>query len=141
MPSLSQKQRLSDVLLWEVSPLFCRASAKVKNGSGANVDILDPTGYPVKSDGIGGYALAFAGDEANVIGLLMFNDEFTVNAGLYSATLLPVLVRGPAVYDPLQLPANDAAGAAFNNATLQTALKTLNFVAKSEPSTQYTQTS
>lgn len=142
-PVQTQNTRHGDILIFELTPEYNRVSAKVKNGGAAAVDILDPMGFPVKSDGAGGYAIAYAGDEASVIGLIIFNKELAIVNAQYSLFAVPIIVRGPAVFDASNLPLLDAAAApgTFNQATLQSTLKALNIIPLVEPAIVATQTS
>lgn len=143
-PIQNQPRRIGDLLIYELHPGYQRVSALVKNGSGSAVDIIDPVGYPVKSDGSGGYALAFAGDEGSILGLLLWMHEISIAAGVYTVQPLPILVRGPAVLDyTAGLPATDAAGASFTISTILTTLKALSppMVPLAEPTISATQTS
>jgi len=143
-PIQNQPRRLGDLLIFELHPGYQRVSAVVKNGSGSAVDITDPVGYPVKTDGAGGYALAFAGDEAGVLGLLLWMHELSIAAGVATTYQVPILVRGPAILDYTGgIPALDAAGAAFTISTILTTLKALSppMVPLAEPTISVTQTS
>ena len=142
-PVQTQPRRIGDLVIFELHPGYDRVSATVKNGSGSAVDILDPVGYPLKSDGSGGYALAFAGDEASVIGLLLWMHEVNPAAGVYTPQPLPILTRGPVLIDAtMGIPVNDAAGSAFNVATIISTLKALSppIIAINEPAIVQTQT-
>lgn len=143
-PTQSQPRRLGDLLIYEMHPGYQRVSATVKNGSGSAVDITDPIGYPVKSDGSGGYSLAFAGDEASVIGLILFGNELSIAAGVYTSFQVGILVRGPAIVDYTGgLPTADAAGSNFTISTIVTTLKALSppIMPYAEPTIVATQTS
>lgn len=125
-PTQTQNRRIGDLILWEPHPGYTRVSAFIKNLGGTNADITDPVGYPVKTDGSGGYALAYAGDEASVIGLIIFMHELVIAATSgVSVVPVPVLVRGEALINPAIIVAADVAGSSFNNTTIQTALKGL----------------
>lgn len=127
-PLQTQKRMLGGLLLWDSHPMFCRDTAVngIKNGSGAAVDITDPLGYPVKSDGSGGYSLAFAGDEANVIGLVLWEAELSIAAGQYGISPIPILVRGPAVINyTYGIPTVDGAGNSFNITTIVNTLEAI----------------
>lgn len=142
-PMQTQPRRLGDLVIFELHPGYTRVSATVKNGSGSAVDILDPVGYPLKSDGSGGYALAFAGDESSVIGLLLWMHEVNPAAGVYTTQPMSILTRGPVVIDAtMGIPVNDAAGSAFNVATIISTLKALAppIIAINEPAIIQTQT-
>lgn len=142
-PVQTQPRRIGDLVIYELHTGYQRVSAKIKNGSGSAVDILDPVGYPLKSDGSGGYALAFAGDEGSVIGLALWMHELSIAAGVYTSFVIPVLIRGPAVLDYTQgLPLLDAAGGSFTISTIVTTLKALSppIIPLAEPTIQTTQT-
>lgn len=143
-PTQTQPRRIGDLLVWEPHPGYTRVSALIKNLGGTAADILDPVGYPVKSDGSGGYALAYAGDEASVIGLILFMNEIVIAASTgVSAFKIDVLVRGPVLIDPNNIVTTDIAGSAMTLTTIETALKGLSppMVLMSEPSIVATQTS
>lgn len=142
-PLQTQNTRIGDVIIFELTPEYNRVSALVKNGGAAAVDILNPMGFPVKSDGAGGYAIAYAGDEASVIGMIVFMKELAIGIGVYSAFTVPILVRGPAVIDISSVPTQDAAASpgTFNLTTLATTYKGLNIIPYTEPSIVATQTS
>ena len=143
-PTQSQPRRLGDLLIAEFHPSYNRASAYVYNGSGSAVDILDSLGYPVKSDGSGGYALAFSGDEGSVLGLILFQHEIKLAGTTRATFLVPILVRGPAIIDYSGgIPLLDAAGGSFNITTINTTLKALSapILPFAEPSISVTQTS
>jgi len=140
----TQPRRLGDLLIFEMHSGYQRASAPVKNASAAAVDITDPLGYPVKTDGAGGYALAFAGDEASVIGLILFMNELSIGVGVYTPFNVPILIRGPGILNYSQgLPTLDAAGASFNITTIVSTLKAISppLISYAEPTLQATQSS
>lgn len=142
-PTQTQPRRLGDLLIWEPHSGYCRNSVNIKNASGSAVDITDPVGYPLKVSA-GVYELAFAGDEANVVALLLYQNEISLAAG--ASTLFPVgiIVRGPVILDySAGLPTLDAAGAAFTISTIVTALAALSppMIAYAEPTIQTTQSS
>lgn len=139
----SEKNRLGDLIIAEFHEAYNRVSALVTGAAGVAVDLLDCTGYPVKSNGSGGYQLALAGDEASIIGLLLDRRELIVAASpAVSARPVDIIVRGPAVYNPGLLPVNDAnpTPGTFNQATLQSTLKSLNLIPITESGIEYTQT-
>lgn len=137
---LTKRKVLGDVLKYLLSSFFCLESATVKNTSGSTVTVTEPVGYPVKLTG-SQLCLAVAGDEANVVGLILTQSSFeelannAITAGPHS-----ILKRGPAVVDLDQLPTLDCEGAAFNVTTLATRLLTLDIVCRSEPETVSEQT-
>jgi len=140
----TQPRRLGDLLIFEMHSGYQRASAPVKNASGSAVDITDPIGYPLKTDGSGGYALAFAGDEGSIIGLCLHGNELSIAAGVYTAFNIPILIRGPAILNYSQgIPTLDAAGGSFNITTIIATLKALSppMISYAEPTLQTTQTS
>lgn len=143
-PTQTQARRIGDLLIWEPHPGYTSVSALIKNLGGTNADITDPLGYPLKTDGSGGYALAYSGDESSIIGLLLFMHELVIAASTgVSAFPVRVLVRGPVLIDPVNIAVNDVAGSAFNNTTIQTTLKALSppMIMLTEPAIVATQTS
>lgn len=143
-PTQTQPRRLGDLLVFELHPGYQRESAYIKNASGSAVDITDPLGYPLKTDGAGGYELAFSGDEGSVIGLVLYEKEMSIAAGARMPVPIPVLTRGPAILNySAGLPTLDAAGAAFTISTIIATLKALSppMISLAEPTIQSTQTS
>lgn len=142
-PTQTQPRRLGDLLIWEPHSGYCRKSVTIKNASGSAVDILDPVGYPLKLVS-SVYELAFAGDEASVVALLLYQNEINLAAGATTLFNVGIIVRGPVILNYSQgLPTVDAAGAAFTISTIVTALAALSppMIAYAEPTIQATQTS
>jgi len=141
MPTvLTSKKKQGDLLIAFFHQGFNFDSAKVKNAGGGTVTITDPLGYPLKTDGAGGYALALAADAANVIGLIISpQTTITLAAGASTTRPCQILARGPAVLDKQMLPTLDLAGAAITLATLVTALQALQIRFMTEPVTSSTQ--
>lgn len=119
---------------------YCTRTATVRNQSGASVRInnCQGIGYPVKAGTNGAdFDLAFAGDEANVTGLLVKCEREPHDETIAATTTAPnrwmVLVHPPAILNQDKFAVNDLAAAAFNQATLQTRLKALGYELRKEP--------
>lgn len=143
-PTQTQPRRIGDLVLWEPHVGYTRVSAFIKNAGGSAVDLLDPLGYPVKSDGSGGYELAYSGDEASVIGLILFMNEIKLIATTGITTFkVPVLVRGTVLIDPANIVGTDAAGGTFNTTTIKSTLAAISppIISLAEPAIQTTQSS
>lgn len=142
-PTQTQPRRLGDLLIWEPHSGYCRKSVTIKNAGGSAVDILDPVGYPLKLSG-SIYELAYAGDEASVVALLLYQNEISLAAGATTLFNVGIIVRGPVILNYSQgLPTVDAAGSAFTISTIVTALAALSppMIAYAEPTIQATQSS
>jgi hypothetical protein len=143
---LTSPRKLGDLVIWEAYQDYCRESGTIENSSAvaATLEATDPVGYPLKSDGSGGYAFAEAGDEANVIGLLLAQETIPVVAsGGAARTGNPyaILARGPAIVNEDQIVVADIIdGSAMTLATIKTALAALDIVCRAEPTKSSTQT-
>lgn len=143
MTTLSSPKVLGDLVKWETHYAFCRDSGTIKNATGADtIEYSDPVGYPVSSDGAGGYKFTEVGDEANCIGLIMQGPKIPIvsnNESTPDEYLL--IVRGPCLVNKDAIASDDIDGAgALDADAIQTALEALNFQFLLEPTEIETQT-
>lgn len=129
MAVLTERKTEGDIVRHEYRNDYCEAKGggTVYNRSNAALTINDAMGYPVIADEsvAGAFQFAAAGEEANVIGVMLHAKK--IDAIADNATVkCRVLVRGPAVVDKVQLPTVDYAAAAFTLATIVSALEALN---------------
>jgi hypothetical protein len=136
MSTLTEKKFLTDLLRWEVESLgqYTRDYATVKNTTGASVTLSNPLGTMLKwvTDH---YELAIAGEESDVVALLLETEPMDALANNATSTKRLILVRGPAIISKAGLPTLDPAGAAITYADLAAALLAMGIVTRAEPAT------
>lgn len=139
---LSSPRVMDDLSKWEVEHAFTRAAGQLKGAAVSALTIDDPVGYPLISDGAGGFQLAVVGDEADVIALILQGPPIKdlAIAALTDEKYL-VLTRGPAIVneDAVELADGDGVGE-FTLATIKTALEARSIRFLSEPVTREVQT-
>lgn len=142
MASQTQSKKLGDFLKYELNSSFNREEGTVKNsaGSAASLTESEVIGFPVKKVS-GQWELLEATDEANAGGILIGGDAIeSLGAGSTTTEKYPILVRGPAIVNQDEMPADDGLDVSFTIADLVTAYEGLNIVSKSEPAVTETQT-
>lgn len=148
MATLTSHRKWGDIAVRESDPAYGRINTLVTNSDGTDYTIADddkdPVGQYLMNDAAADtMALAIAGDEASITGLIVQGPRFpdSLAAGADLPDKYAALVRGEAVINRAALPTRDVEGATVNLATVQTALEGLGFVVLTEPSTTTTQTS
>ena len=126
-----------DLILHMSNPLYCLTEAIIRNATGASVMIEDVVGFPLKlGDNGADYKLAKAGDEANVIALLVAGPNGRASETLANNTNSPtkwtVLKNAPCIINQNKIRTTDFAGDAFTIATIVTALKALKWEVREE---------
>lgn len=139
----SRSKTPGDLLVHLESLQYCTKTAKIRNKGVAEITIKDVVGYPLIAGTNGAdYNIAVAGDEANVIALLVDGPSGEVSETIAATTngvkQYQVVHRPPAILNQNALRTKDVAGANFNTANIVTALKALNFEFRLEP-TKYTE--
>lgn len=138
MPLSSPLVRVGDLVLWMASSYYCTRTAIIRNGTLTTRTLSDIVGYPLKAGASGAdYQLAVAGDEANVIALLLDGPPGFISESIAtvanSPTLFQVLKNAPCIINQNKIRTTDIAGAAFTVATIVTALQALKWEVRTEP--------
>lgn len=136
MTTLSSPDVMDDLLKWEVNSAFCRDSGTILNDmGGSSIELTDPVGVVLSSDGAGGYKLTEVGDETNAIALVLQGPTIPIilNAARSPDEYL-FLARGPAIVneDTVKLTDPDGTGT-LTLATVKTALEARSIRFLSEP--------
>lgn len=145
MTVLTERKTEGDLIRHEYRNDYCEVGAKVYNRSNAALTISDAMGYPVIADEsvAGAYQFAHAGEEASVVGLMIYTKSITALAD-NGYVMSRVLVRGPAAIDKVWLPTDDFSDSygTFDIAAIVAALAALSppILAKGESPQTTTQT-
>lgn len=113
-------------------------NAILRNGTATTRTVSDFVGYPLKAGASGAdYQFAVAGDEANVIALLLGGPPGILSESIANATNSAykylVLRFPPIIINKSGIRTTDIAGASFTVATIVTALETLKWKVQTEP--------
>lgn len=131
-------KRPGELLIRCESLEYCTKTAIIRNGTASERTLDNIVGYPLKAGASGAdYQLAVAGDEANVIALLLDCDgQFseTIAATTNSSRKYQVLKNPPCIINRNAIRTLDIAGAAFDVSAIVTALEALKWEVRSEPS-------
>lgn len=132
-----------DVVIHVESLEYCTKTVVVRNGEGversfSGADKPAVAGYPLIAGTNGAdYNLALAGDEANVVALLMDAEPGKQKPDMAATTNSPVkfqaLIHPPAIVNKTRFAAEDLAGDAFDKDAIEDALLALKFEVRSEP--------
>jgi hypothetical protein len=115
---------------------YCTKTAIVRNPHSAEVTMNDIVGYPVIAGTNGAdYNLAMAGDEADVVGLLMDVEpaDEVIPAATNGTAKYQVLIHPPVNVNQDKIATLDVAGDAFTLATIITALEADKWEFRREP--------
>ena len=141
---LTERSVPGDLLVHVESLQYCTKSVTIRNTTGSTVTLGDVVGQPLKAGtGSADYNIAEAGDEANVIALLLdgpigqCDNEVILDNG-YGVNKYQALVHPPAILNLNACPVNDVLGIALNWATIRTALEALKFEFRKEPTNSST---
>ena len=139
LSTLTKRLLISDLVKWEVFPLYTRDSATIKNLNAAAITAgsLQP-GTPL-SLSAGQYGILQSGNEANVKSLFLGNDSDWIHEALAANAITvgkyQILVRGPAIINKSMIPTTDGDGGAIDVAAICTALLALGITTEVEPAT------
>lgn len=144
LTTFTDRARISDLVKWEVNPLYTRDSATIKNLNAAAVSaggILVGTPLSLSASQ---YGILQSGNEANVKALFLGNDSDRINEALaanaITAGKYQILVRGPAIINKSMIPTTDGDGQAIDVAAICTALLVLGITTEVEPTSAATGT-
>ena len=124
-------RRVGDIIVRESDYTYGRDSVLLGATAAMTITDRDPIGHFVKANG----DIAIAGDEANVVGIVVEGERLpdAMTAGENLVRPHAVLKRGEVVVNKNALPLEDPEGNAYNLATIQTTLEALNFVFITDP--------
>lgn len=135
--AVNSLKRPGDLVVGLESTEYCMFPAIIRNNTGSTVKLTaaNMLGQPLKAGDNGAdFLLAEAGDEANVIALLI---DGPVGDEVATANNYPrrykVLKNPPAIINEDALPAKDVLGEDLDVAAIVTALKALKFEFRKEP--------
>lgn len=121
---------------------YCTKTVIIRNGTATQRTLDNIVGYPLKAGASGAdYQLAVAGDEANVLALLLDCDgqySETIAATTNSSRKYQALKNAPCIINRNAIRTLDIAGAAFDVAAIVAALEALKWEVRSEPSISQT---
>lgn len=139
LPTLTKRQRISDLLKWEVEQRYCRDAATIKNLNTAALAAGGITVGTPLSLSASQYGALQSGNEANVKALFLGNDSDRIPEALAANAITvgkyQILVRGPALIDKDMIPTTDGDGGTIDVAAIMTALNALGIYALVEPTT------
>lgn len=139
-----QTKRPGDLLVHMESHQKCQKTALINNPTASEVIMSDMVGYPlVAATDVAPYTqpahetifdLAVAGQEASAVALFISPNGETIPANSVGTRLSCCLVKPDGVVlNQDKLAINDVNGVAFNQATLRTRLKALDYELRQEP--------
>lgn len=137
LTTFTKRLRISDLVKWEVLPLYCRDSGTIKNLNAAAVSagglvVGTPLIYSSSQWGI-----LQSGSEASCGGLFLGNDSDRINEALAANAITvgkyQILTRGPAIVNKSVIATADGDGASYNMTTLLATLATLGILTEVEP--------
>lgn len=143
MPTASRDHVAGDLLIQCQSLEYCTKNSILRNGEGSSRTLNNVVGYPVKAGTNGAdYNLALAGDEANVVGLILKappgSESVVIGATSNTSEFYQVIKNAPVIINRDTIRLTDVAGNAFNVGSIVTALQALKWEFRSEP-TLYSQ--
>lgn len=131
--------RLGDLVKWEVRREYCRTGVSYTNGTGGDISIDDPMGYPVVDNGDGTITLCVAATDGDCNALLLSDTKFEVANGA-TVSDLTILRYGPALVNQDLIPVTDHAAAGMTIADIVAGLASENIHTVEESDEIETQT-
>lgn len=127
-----------DLLVHVESLEYCTKTVIIRNPHSAEITLTNVVGYPLVAGTNGAdYNLAIAGQENSVVALLVDGPVGQANEVIDATTngthKYQALVHPPAILNQDKFAVTDIAGDNFNQSTLRTRLKALNYELRSEP--------